>query len=136
MGSPCNISGSASQFFFQNKHCAEYRALSIIAETLAHPQRTLLSTLMQHAVDREIALHFFLAEVSGQGKVAVSEFSADWIYLLEKVRPVVCTDLKELLMRNIWQRDGGRCCISKVENGKHYDGSFLIAYVFPPFSFL
>ena len=84
MGSPYNISGSASQVFFQNKDCAEYSALSIIAESLAHPQRALLSAFVQHAVDREVASQFFLDEVSGQGKVAVSEFLADWICLLRK----------------------------------------------------
>ncbi|KAF2469556.1 kinase-like protein [Lindgomyces ingoldianus] len=132
MGSPCNVSGSASQLFFQNKSCAEYRALSIIAESLAHPQRTLLSAFVQHAVDREIASQFFLDEVSGQDTVAVSEFLADWICLLKKVRPVVCTDLKETLRQNIWQRDGGRCCVSKAEKEKQFDGGLLLAYVLSP----
>lgn len=84
MGSPCNISGSASQIFFKNKGCAEYRALSIIAESLAHPQRTLLSAFVQHAIDLEVASQYFLDEVSGRDKGAVSEFLGDWICLLKK----------------------------------------------------
>ncbi|KAF2737068.1 APH-domain-containing protein [Polyplosphaeria fusca] len=132
MGSPYNVSGSASQLFFPNKTCAEYRALSFIAESLAHPQRTLLSAFVQHAVDREFASQFFLDEASGQDNVAVSEFLADWICLLKKVRPVVCTDLNESSRREIWQRDGGRCCVSKAEEKKQYDGSLVLAYVLSP----
>jgi len=84
MGSPHNISGSASQLFSQNKDCDEYRALSKIAESLAHPRRTLLNAFVQHAVDREVASRFFLREVSGQDMIAVSEFLADWTRLLIK----------------------------------------------------
>lgn len=84
MGSPCNTSGCASQLFGQNKDCDEYRALSKIAESLTHPRRTLLNVFVQHAVYPEIASRFFLREVSGQDKIAVSGFLADWTCLLTK----------------------------------------------------
>ena len=67
MGSPCNIPGTASKLFFKNKDCAEYGALSLISESLAHPQRTILSAFVLHAVDREIAAQFFLDEVFWTG---------------------------------------------------------------------
>jgi len=84
MGSPYNISESASQLFFQNKASAEFEALSVIAKSLAHPQRTLLSTFVQEAADKEVASRFFLEEVSGQGKAAVFKFLATWKKLLKK----------------------------------------------------
>jgi len=88
MGSPYNISGSASRLFFQNKASAEFKALSVIAESLVHPQRTLLSAFVLHAVDREVASQFFLGEISGQGKAAVLKFLTDWIALLIKGAPL------------------------------------------------
>ncbi|KAF1997655.1 kinase-like protein [Amniculicola lignicola CBS 123094] len=132
MGSPYNISGSASKIFFQNKDSVEYKALSVIAELFAHPQRTLLSVFVQQAVDREVAAQFFFDEIAGQGRAAALEFLDDWIWLLKKVRPIVCTDLEESLRRNVWQRDGGRCCVSKAKNEQRHNGSLLLAYILPP----
>lgn len=84
MGSPYNIAGSASGLFFQNRASAEYQALSVIAESLAHPQRTLLSSFVQQAVDKEYASRFLLDEVYGQDKATLFEFLATWISLLKK----------------------------------------------------
>ena len=84
MGTPLHISTSASQLFFQNKEVAEYEALSIITQFLVHPYRTLLSTFITEAADRELASRFFLDEVSQGGKSAISDFLADWITLLTK----------------------------------------------------
>src|SRR5262245_29104726 len=75
MASPHHISGSACRLLTGNKASAEYRALSIIAESLAHPQRTLLSTFVQQAVDPELASRFFLDEIT---KITVLEFLAEW----------------------------------------------------------
>lgn len=84
MGSPCHVSGSTSRQFFGPEASAEFQALSVIAESLAHPQRTLLSVFVQQAVDRELAARFFLNEVSGQDKSTVLEFLANWINLIRK----------------------------------------------------
>ncbi|KAF2473270.1 uncharacterized protein BDR25DRAFT_341390 [Lindgomyces ingoldianus] len=135
MGSPHHIAGSASRLFPEDKASAEYKALSVIAETLAHPQRTLLSAFIQHAVDREFASRFFLDEISGQKKATVSEFLVDWASLLRKVRPVASKDLEESLRRQIWRRDGGQCCISKVQLGKDNNEYPLFVYVLSPLLF-
>ncbi|KAF2875038.1 kinase-like domain-containing protein [Massariosphaeria phaeospora] len=132
MGSPFNISGSASQVFFKNKHSAEYKALSTIADSFAHPQRALVSAFVLNAVDRELASQFFLDEVSVKNKGTASEFLADWTCLLQKVRPFVCTNVKGTLKQNIWKRDGGRCCVSRAGNGKQHDESPLLTCLLSP----
>ncbi|KAF2786917.1 kinase-like protein [Melanomma pulvis-pyrius CBS 109.77] len=132
MGSPYHISESASPLFFQDKASAEYEALSIIAKSLAHPQRTVLSTFILQAIDRESASRFFLHEISAQNKATIFEFLADWIHLMEKVRPVLGKDLDTALRQSIWQREGGQCCISKVKDGKKNDEKLALAYIIPP----
>lgn len=84
MGTPHHISGSASQLFYQNKTSAEYTALFDIAKSLPHPQRTLLSSFIQKATDKEVAARFFLDTVSRQYYASIFEFLATWISLLEK----------------------------------------------------
>lgn len=84
MGSPYHCLGSASRHFPPNKLSVEYKALSVIAESLEHPARTILSTFVQQAVDTELASQVFLDELSGQGKATILEFLADWISLLKK----------------------------------------------------
>ncbi|KAI9710955.1 MAG: hypothetical protein M1820_002392 [Bogoriella megaspora] len=132
MGSPCHISGSTPRLFPQDKDAAEYSALSVIAESLAHPQRTLLSVFIQGATDREIASRFFLNEISGRDKDSILSFLGDWVTVLKKVRPAACPDIGHSLRRNIWLRDGGRCCVSRVGDGKKYDGSLVFISVLPP----
>lgn len=84
MGSPCHIAESAFRLY-QNKDDAEFRALALIARWLPHPQRTLLSAFVKHAVDRNDAAQFLLDEVSGQKDgITISEFLACWISLLKK----------------------------------------------------
>jgi hypothetical protein len=87
MSSPYHVPRPASRHFPHHKS-AEYEALSVIAESLEHPQRTILNVFIQQAVDTEFASQFFLDEVSSQGKTTISEFLADWICLLEKGMPV------------------------------------------------
>jgi hypothetical protein len=87
MGSPYHVPRSASRHFPHHRS-AEYEALSVIAKSLEHPQRTILNTFIQQAVDTEFASQFFLDEVSSQGKTTISEFLTDWICLLEKGTPV------------------------------------------------
>jgi hypothetical protein len=81
MGTPYHISRSISQHH-GDKGSAEFRALSVIAKSLAHPDRTLLNTFIEQATDKELASNFFLDEVLGQDEVAISEFLAEWIRLL------------------------------------------------------
>lgn len=84
MGSPYYISQCTSRLHSPDKAFAEFQALSLIAESLKHPQRTFLSAFVQQAVDRELAALFFLNKVVGQNKSTVPEFLADWISLLRK----------------------------------------------------
>lgn len=80
MGSPYHISG---HLLSCDEASAEFQAISLIAESLAHPHRTLLSSFVQQAPDRELAARFFLNNV-GQNKAPVAGFLADWISLLRK----------------------------------------------------
>jgi hypothetical protein len=84
MGTPYHISGSATHLLSCDKASAESQALSLIAESLAHPQRTLLSAFVQQAANPELASRFFLQEVLGRNNATVSEFLADWISLLRR----------------------------------------------------
>ena len=83
MGTPYHISRCPSRLLC-DKASVEYQAISLIAESLAHPQRALLSVFVQQAVDRELAARFFLNKVVGHNKVTVAEFLGDWISLLRK----------------------------------------------------
>ncbi|KAF2110426.1 kinase-like domain-containing protein [Lophiotrema nucula] len=132
MGTPYHVSNSVSKLFFQNTASAEYEALSVIAKLLAHPQRTLLSSFVQQAADRELAARFFLSEIHRQDAAAVLEFLADWTSLIKKVRPVVGYDLEASLRQTIWRRDGGQCCISKDYEAYQDGANLLCAYIIPP----
>lgn len=63
---------------------SEFQAISLIAKSLVHPERALLSVFVQQAVDREHAARFFLNHVVGHNKDTVVGFLADWISLLRK----------------------------------------------------
>ncbi|KAF2623084.1 hypothetical protein BU25DRAFT_182580 [Macroventuria anomochaeta] len=115
MGSPYHVSRCASHLLSCDEASIEFQAISLIAESLAHPQRALLSAFVQQAVDKESAARFILNDVVGHNKATVAEFLADWISLLRRVRPIVCENLDPSLRRSIWRRDGGRCCISKAD---------------------
>ncbi|KAF2856647.1 hypothetical protein T440DRAFT_550000 [Plenodomus tracheiphilus IPT5] len=132
MGSPYHVSGSASRHFPHDQSSAEYKALSIIAKLLEHPQRTILSTFIQQAFDKELAAQFLLAEISGHENDTITEFLADWISLLKKVRPVVCKELNDSLAQSVWRRDGGKCCISKVQVDKNVNEGSTFVYIMPP----
>ncbi|KAL9623972.1 MAG: hypothetical protein Q9160_001725 [Pyrenula sp. 1 TL-2023] len=78
MGTLYHISESISWRFIQNKASAEYEAISAIAELFPHPERTILSSFVQQALDREVAARFLLDEISGKTKAALTEFLATW----------------------------------------------------------
>lgn len=82
MGTPYHFAQTPSRLLPQDKASAEFQALSLITESLPHPQRTLLSTFVNQAVDREIASRFFLDEVIVHSKVSIAEFLANWIGLI------------------------------------------------------
>lgn len=84
MGSPYHVSRSVAHLLSCDGASLEFQAISLIAESLAHPQRALLSAYIQQAVDRETAARFFLDDVVGQNKAKVAEFLADWISLLRR----------------------------------------------------
>jgi hypothetical protein len=84
MGSPYHVSQCPSHLLSCDKASFEFQAISLIAESFAHPQRTLLSTFIQGAVDREFAARFFLDNVARHEKANVAEFLVDWISLLRR----------------------------------------------------
>lgn len=73
MGNPLHVSRCASQLPSCEDASLEFQAISLVAKTLAHPHRTLLSTFVQQAVDRELAARFFL-DVVGCNEATVAEF--------------------------------------------------------------
>ncbi|KAJ4987183.1 hypothetical protein SVAN01_07335 [Stagonosporopsis vannaccii] len=127
MGSPYHVSGCASHL-----SSIEFQAFSLIAESLAHPHRALLGAFIQQAVNRELAARFFLDHIHGYNKATVAEFLADWISLLRRIRPLACEELDPSLRRSVWQRDEGRCCISKADDRKINGENPLPIYVISP----
>ncbi|CAO2658138.1 Nn.00g073980.m01.CDS01 [Neocucurbitaria sp. VM-36] len=132
MGSPYHVSRCASFPLSCDEASFEFQAISLIAESLAHPQRALLSAFVKQAADRELATRFFLDDVVGHNKATVAEFLADWISLLRRVRPIVCEDLDPSLRQSIWRRDGGRSCISKADDRKKGDENPLPIHIVSP----
>ncbi|KAH3976676.1 hypothetical protein HBI13_149900 [Parastagonospora nodorum] len=118
MGSPYHVSRCPSHLLSCDKASFEFQAISLIAGSLAHPRRALLTTFIQEAVDRELAARFFLDDVVGHDKAKIAEFLVDWIGLLRRVRPTVCENLDPSLRQSIWRRDKGRCFISKADDRK------------------
>ncbi|KAH6875990.1 phosphotransferase enzyme family-domain-containing protein [Alternaria rosae] len=131
MGSPYHTSRCAP-YLSRDEASLEVQAISLIAESLAHPHRALLSAFIQQAVDRELAARFFLDDTVGSDKATVADFLADWISLPRRIRPIVCEELEPSLRRSIWRRDGGRCCISKADGRWKYDKNLLPIYVVSP----
>jgi hypothetical protein len=88
MGSPYHVPPSlcASHLLSCDEASFEFQALSLIAKTLVHPERTLLSTFVQQAIDRELAARFFLDGVVEHNKATIAGFLADWISLLRRGR--------------------------------------------------
>ncbi|KAH6644462.1 kinase-like domain-containing protein [Boeremia exigua] len=131
MGTPRRISGSAAARLSCEEDSAEFQAISLIAQSLAHPQRTLLCTFVQQADDKEVAARFLLDEVE-QNNVTLLELLADWTSLLRKVRPIVCETADTPLRQRVWQRDRGRCCLTHVRNGEKRDEDPLCIHPLPP----
>ncbi|KAH7391102.1 kinase-like domain-containing protein [Phaeosphaeria sp. MPI-PUGE-AT-0046c] len=132
MGSPYHVSRSASHLLSCDEASFEFQAISLIADSLAHPQRTLLSAFVHQAVDKEAAARFVLDDVVVHNKATVADVLADWISLLRRVRPVVCENLGLSLRQSIWRRDGGRCCISKADDRKQGDENPLTVHIVSP----
>jgi hypothetical protein len=147
MGTPYHISQSISQRY-GDKASAEFQALSLIAGSLPHPDRTLLSAFVPEATEKELASQFFLIEVLGREEVAISEFLAGWIRLLRMgtfpvkvlayadrsllVRPTICDDIDPLSERDIRRRDGDRCSVSMGRDKRKLNGSLLLVYIVSP----
>jgi hypothetical protein len=147
MGTPYHISRSVSQRY-GDKASAEFQALSLIAESLAHPDRTLLSAFIQQATDKDLASQFFLDEALDREEVAISEFLAGWIRLLRMgtfpikmsnytngsplVRPTISKDTDLSLERNVRRRDGDCCLVSMVPDNKEHNGCLLLVDLVPP----
>ena len=92
MGTPYNIKGSASQLFYQDTDLLQYKALLAIS-VLPHPDRTILSTFIEDAVDPEYAARYFLDTISSRvanddeeppTKEVLSSFLTEWICLINK----------------------------------------------------
>ncbi|RMZ69296.1 kinase-like domain [Pyrenophora seminiperda CCB06] len=111
----------------------EFQALSLIADSLLHPQRSILSDFIRNSADREVAAYFFLSEI-GQNSTTIEDFLSEWITLLRKVQPVECKDMDPSLRQNIWLRDGGKCCISFTENDER-DKDPLVVHILSPTTF-
>jgi hypothetical protein len=84
MGTPHHIPQPPSRHFPRDTASAEYKALTLITHSLAHPHRSILSSFIQQAACKEGASQFFLDRALGQGEAGVREFLADWVSLLKK----------------------------------------------------
>lgn len=73
MGSAYHVN-SAFRHFPSDESCVEYKALSIIAGAVEHPQRTLLSVYVQQAADKQVAAQLFLEFVSDRRTVRSQNF--------------------------------------------------------------
>lgn len=69
---PWNIAGSASQLFYRDKQPSKYTALLTIS-SLPHPERSILGTYFDDAVDPEEAARYFVHVTSAQEGSQVPE---------------------------------------------------------------
>lgn len=63
---PCNIQGSASQLFYQDKDAFDCQALLEISH-LPHPDRTILGCFINNAADPQEAAKYFLRAIEADG---------------------------------------------------------------------
>lgn len=88
---PWNISGSASQLFYQDKQSAQYKALLAITD-VPHPNRSILGAFINEAVDSEVVAQYFLQntcteDMSGTpSKERVSQFLSQWDILVNQCK--------------------------------------------------
>ncbi|OQD60726.1 hypothetical protein PENPOL_c021G04577 [Penicillium polonicum] len=137
MAVPCNIRGSASQLFYQDHQSPQYQALLAITE-LPHPDRSILGAFLVDARDPQEAARYFLREtvVDGTSQSAptrtIWEFLSDWKYLISMFRPIIATGLSAETERIVYERDGGRCCLTQIQFKSPEDPDLPFVHIVPP----
>lgn len=159
MAVPRNIRGSASQLFYQDHHSPQYQALLAITE-LPHPDRSILGAFLTDARDSQEAARYFLRETAIDGTSqplptrTVWKFLSDWKYVVSMckhnrthsnnpllllcltcecvVRPTVATGLSAETKRLVYERDGGRCCLTGTPFKSPEDSELRYVHIVPP----
>ncbi|KAI2689662.1 hypothetical protein DTO013E5_1233 [Penicillium roqueforti] len=137
MAVPCNIRGSASQLFYQDQQCPQYQALLAITE-MPHPDRSIVGAFLMDARNPQEAARYFLRETAIDGTShsvparTISEFLSDWKYLVSMFRPIVATGLSAETQRLVYERDGGRCCLTQTQFKSPEDSDLHFVHIVPP----
>ncbi|KAE8147929.1 hypothetical protein BDV25DRAFT_131670 [Aspergillus avenaceus] len=126
MAIPWNIRGSASQILFQDRTSSQYRALLAIAD-VPHPDRSILE-----------AARYFLHRICTEDaskeppeKIKL-EFLSEWKTLVDKFRPTLATSISNETKTLIYQRDGGRCCLTHTPFKSYLDPGIEYVHMTPP----
>ncbi|KAJ5413184.1 hypothetical protein N7465_005489 [Penicillium sp. CMV-2018d] len=130
MAVPCNIRGSASQLFYQDHQSPQYQAVLAITE-LPHPDRSVLGAFLVDARDPQEAARYFLRETVVDGTSqsvptrTIWEFLSDWKYLISMW-------LSAETERMVYERDGGRCCLTQIQFKSPEDPDLRLVHIVPP----
>ncbi|KNG91455.1 hypothetical protein ANOM_000047 [Aspergillus nomiae NRRL 13137] len=140
MAVPWNIRGSASQLFFQDKTSPQYKALLAIAD-VPHPDRSILGSFINDALDPQEAARYFLRMTSMENgskappERSISEFLSNWKILIDKFRPTLVTSLSSETKKLLYERDGGRCCLTRTPFKSDLDYNINYAHMISPHVF-
>ncbi|KDB23753.1 hypothetical protein H109_04315 [Trichophyton interdigitale MR816] len=137
MAVPRHVARSASQLFLLDKESPQYKAYLAIAD-IPHPDRAILGAFIKNASDSEKAAQFFLDKISicdGSSlpsAKAVYQFLADWKTLINMFRPVEATSLPDEEKKLIFERDGGRCCLTGITFENYRAEGLIYLHIVPP----
>ncbi|KAB8264687.1 kinase-like protein [Aspergillus pseudonomiae] len=140
MAIPWNIRESASQLFFTRYNIPQYEAWLAIAH-VPHPDRSILGAFINDALDPQEAARCFLRKTStGNGskvppESSVSQFLSDWKVLIDKFRPRLATSLSTKTKKLLYERDGGRCCLTCTPFKSDLDHNINYAHMISPHVF-
>ncbi|KAL3468864.1 kinase-like protein [Aspergillus californicus] len=134
MAIPWNIRRSASQIFFQDQRSSQYEALLVIAN-VPHPDRSTLGAFTNDAVDPQEAARYFLHITDGSKappEKPVSQFLLKWEILIEKFRPTLANPLSSKTKMLVYERDGGRCCLTRLPFKSYLDRNLEYVHLVSP----
>ncbi|EFE32482.1 uncharacterized protein ARB_00667 [Trichophyton benhamiae CBS 112371] len=137
MAIPRHVARSASQLFLLDKESPQYKAYLVIAD-IPHPDRAILGAFIKNASDSEKAAQFFLNKISmGDGSSlpsnkAVYQFLSNWKILINMFRPVEATSLSDEEKKLVFERDGGRCCLTGITFENHRAEGLVYLHIVPP----
>ncbi|RAL16156.1 aminoglycoside phosphotransferase family protein [Aspergillus homomorphus CBS 101889] len=116
MAIPWNIRGSASQILFREKRSSQYQALLALAD-VPHPDRSLLGGFVNDASNPEKSSEILPSY----------DLHGGWL------RPTLATSLSSEAKTLVFERDAGRCCLTRTLFKSPLDRDLVFVHIISPY---